>query len=130
MVQEFIKQWDDNKHLLEEYFTITPQSKYSCYKDIVKKIFELVITKQEFDISKLTVIDDGDYQGTQLFIIPLDTYQPSKSDYVITDNEYGSCSGCDTLQGINNYENGLPNKEQVKEYMTLSLHLIQKLKWL
>ena len=47
---------------------------------------------------------------------------------VNSNNYYGSCSGCDTLLGINEYEDGLPNEEQVKDYMTLCLHLIQKLK--
>jgi hypothetical protein len=56
----------------------------------------------------MTVIDDGDYQGTQIFIIPTDTYQPSVKDYVMTDTYYGSCSGCDTLQAISGYDYALP----------------------
>lgn len=110
---------------------------YRNYEDIVAKIFELCITSTTkaydhggFNSGNMTVIDDGNYQGTQIFIIPLDTYQPSVSDYVMTHNYYGSCSGCDTLMGIHGYEDGLPSDEQVKEYMSLALHLVQKLKWL
>ena len=99
---------------------------------IVKKIFELCIPEANtycgWALDKMTVIDDGDYQGTQIFIIPEDTYQPSVGDYVMTDTYYGSCSGCDTLQRICNYEDGFPTDGQVKEYMTLALHLVQKLK--
>lgn len=138
MIEVIVKQWDAKKHKLEEYFATTKQEEYQDYKTILIKLFELVITEvenkwsgaDEFDISKMTVIDDGDYQGTTIYIIPKDTYQPSTEDYVITDNYYGSCSGCDTLLAISEYEDDLPNKEQVKEYMTIALHLVQKMRWL
>ena len=129
MEKEFIRQWDANKHKLEEYFKNTPLEEYRDYEDIVRKIFELCINSG-FNTEKMTVIDDGDYQGTQIFIIPVDTYQPSVSDYVMTHNYYGSCSGCDTLMGIHDYRDGLPSDEQVKKFMSLALHLVQKLKWL
>lgn len=132
MIKEFIKQWEENKYKLEEYFKTTKQEEYSSYKKIVTKLFELCLINGDniFDLSRMTVIDDGDYQGTEIFIIPKRTYQPNISDYVITHTYYGSCSGCDTLQSICDYEKDLPTNEQVKEYMTLALHLVQKLKWL
>ena len=135
MIQELVKQWEENKHELENYFRTTRQEEYaSSYKQILKKIFELCLLKADnytnFDLDRMTVIDDGDYQGTQIFIIPKNTYQPSVEDYVMTNTYYGSCSGCDTLQAICDYENGLPTDDQVKDYMTLALHLVQKLKWL
>ena len=43
---------------------------------------------------------------------------------------YGSCSGCDTLMGINHYGEGLPSKEQMEKYMTLCLHLVEKCKFM
>ena len=94
MIEAIVKKWDANKHKLEEYFATTKQEEYRDYKTIVVKLFELVITEIEnewsstdgFDINKMTVIDDGDYQGTTIYIIPKDTYQPSVNDYVITDN--------------------------------------------
>ena len=135
MIQEIIEKWDKNKARLETYFKTTEQSKYDDYKDIVKAIFDLVINVDcrnidKFATDKITVIDDGKYQGTQIFIIPKNTYQPDVDEYIITHTYYGSCSGCDTLQGISVYEDGLPTDEQVKEYMTLALHLVQKMKWL
>lgn len=133
MIQEVIKQWDENKHKLEEYFRTTKQEEYSgSYKSILQKIIQLVVTEKDeynkYDATKITVVDDGHYQGTQIFLIPTDTYQPSVEDYLITHTYYGSCSGCDTLQSICSYEDGLPTEEQVKEYMTLALHLVQKMK--
>ena len=135
MITEIIKKWEENKLKLEEYFKTTKQEQYTDYKTIVQKIFELIINTSEdnyenFAIGKMTVIDDGHYQGTQIFIIPKDTYQPSAEDYIVTDTYYGSCSGCDTLQRISSYDDGLPSESQVKDYMTLALHLVQKMRWL
>ena len=133
MIQEIIKRWEENKYKLEEYFSTTKQEEYGSYEAIVQQIFELVINSDEdsyekFNINKMTVIDDGNYQGTQIFIIPRDTYQPNIYDYLITHTYYGSCSGCDVLEGIRNYSSGLPTEQQVKEYMILALHLVQKMK--
>ena len=133
MIQEIIKKWEENKYKLEEYFSTTKQEEFASYETIIQKIFELVINSDEdsyerFNINKMTVIDDGDYQGTQIFIIPKDTYQPNIDDYLITHTYYGSCSGCDVLEGIRNYSSGLPTEQQVKEYMILALHLVQKMK--
>lgn len=129
MLPEIIKQWETNKARLEEYFETTEQKEYcNSYLDIVKKIFELVLIEKQYELEKITVVDDGNYQGTQIFLIPEDTYQPSVDEYIITHTYYGSCSGCDTLQGINSYEDGLPTDEQVKDYMMLALHLVQKMK--
>jgi hypothetical protein len=127
-----IKQWEENKHFLKTYFANTPQSEYDEYEKIVKKIFEHCIVSDGqggyWRYKDMVVIDHGDYQGTQLFIIPRSCYQPDINDYIITHNEYGSCSGCDTLLGINSYGNELPTRSQVNEYMTLSLHLVQRMK--
>lgn len=132
MIPEIIKQWEENKHKLEEYFRTTVQSKYSNYSDIVKRVFELVINDDDdnvYDYEKLRVLDDGDYQGTQIFIAVKNCYQPSTNDYLVTHNSYGSCSGCDTLQAIHDYNNDVvPDEEQIKDYMTLALHLVQRMK--
>ncbi len=135
MITDIIQKWEENKSKLEEYFKNTEQKEYSEYKTIVKKIFELVVNTSidrddNFDINGMTVIDDGDYQGTQIFIVHKDTYQPSVGDYVVTDTYYGSCSGCDTLQAISDYDDGRPSESQLKEYMALALHLVQKMRWL
>lgn len=132
MIAELVTQWEENKHRLEEYFRTTEQSEYYSYEAIVRKIFEICIPKaighDRWDLRNMTVIDDGHYQGTQIFIIPNGSYQPSVEDYVMTDTFYGSCSGCDTLEGIHYYDEGLPTDSQVKEYMTLALHLVQRIK--
>jgi len=130
MELEFIQDWEKNKSTLENYYKTTPQSEYHDYLVILKKTLELALPFFEFNLGSITEIDNGDYQGTKIFIIPLQTYQPSETETAVTYFGYGSCSGCDTLQGIHNYDDRMPSDEQVRDYMTLSLHLIQQLKWL
>lgn len=146
MIKEFVKAWDENNELLLKEFE---QKCPSSYQDIVEKLVKIVInpylekhTEFEYpmddglDIYNMTVIDNGDYQGTTIYIIPFNKYQPSTDDYVFTNNYYGSCSGCDAFQAI---ENGLewgdnneciPTKESADEFHTLALHLLQSFKWL
>ena len=130
-----IEQWELNKDKLRKWFAETRQEEYDSYDKIVRKIFTDIVPeiskhnyKEKLDVDNMTIIDDGHYQGTQIFIIPSERYQPSETDYYITHNGYGSCSGCDTLQSIHEYEDGLPTEEQVNEYMTLALHIVQKTK--
>lgn len=139
MIKEFVAAWDSNKTKLEEYLKTHEQSTYSSYKELVKILFDVVINpyyeenSQElkaWNSDRITIIDDGDYQGTEIFMIPKDTYQPSVNEYVWTYQYYGSCSGCDTLLAISEYDDGLPTEEQVKEYMALELHLLQRLKYM
>ena len=129
MITEIIEQWEQNKSKLKNYFETTTQNEYNQYKIILKKTFELCF--KEYDHKKITEIDNGDYQGTLIFLIPEDTYQPRERNYLFTSVSYGSCSGCDTLQRIINDSDDydeLPNEKQVTEYMTLALHMVQKLK--
>jgi hypothetical protein len=79
----------------------------------------------KWNAERITEIDNGDYQGTLLFVIPEAGYQPTEYEYLITFVGYGSCSGCDTLQHIQSrsYE-GLPTPQQLKEYMALCRDLI------
>jgi len=56
-------------------------------------------------------------------------YQPST--YWATRVSYGSCSHCDALQGIQDetsWDQTELTERQIEQYMTLALHMIQKLK--
>lgn len=134
MIKEFVEKWNKYNKDLEDYFRNTKQVEYNTYKEIVKLLFEKVINKDidygEYDTENILVIDDGDYQGTQIFILHRDTYQPSVEEYVYTNTYYGSCSGCDTLLAIQCWDDEKPDEEQVKDYMNLALHLLQKCKFM
>lgn len=143
MIINFIKAWEENKGQLENYFRTHEQKEYcESYKDILSKVIEFVLNPylekidkpklnniSDDDYGSIKIVDFGDYQGTLILTFSEDEYQPSVTETYYTSVCYGSCSGCDTLQGIYQYEDDeLPNESQIKDYMTLSLHLIQNMK--
>lgn len=85
----------------------------------------------EPDAAKIHEIDDGDYQGTLLFLVPEGGYQPST--YWVFIVSYGSCSGCDALLSIKPREDfedsewgsKHPDEPTVEAYWNLCLHMIQ-----
>lgn len=125
MIKEFVEKFESNKAKVEGFFR---EKHPEDYKEVVKNVVS-VLTDDEYesiDPERIYVIDDSDYHGTLLFVIAATGYQPS--DYWYVKVSYGSCSGCDTLQSISNYSDEKPNDEQVKDYMTLALHIVQGLK--
>ncbi len=95
------------------------------YESLLKLALETVAEESDEygdpDPSKIRCIDDGDYQGTLLFIVPARGYQPN--NYWAVKVFYGSCSYCDTLEGIQS-DSG-DREKQVNDYYTLCLHMIQ-----
>jgi hypothetical protein len=101
------------------------------YDALVRRVIEIVTgddndyEHDQPDHERITVIDHGDYQGTRLYIIGAKGYEPSTYWSIFVD--YGSCSGCDTLEAIRHYADDPPNAEQVQEYWTLMLHMAQSM---
>lgn len=140
MIKELIEKWEEKKHMLEDYFVATAMDEYLSYLDILRKTIELCFSDCNFDefccpidYDEITEINDGHYQGSLVFVFHREAYQPCPEDYLWTCVDYGSCSGCDTLQNIIEYSgdpDGKLSREQVKQLMTLALHMVQKIKWL
>lgn len=125
MIQEFVDAFMAKKPQLKAMFAKAHPGEYM---DIVKSVVE-VISDDDYDVpdpGRIHQIDDGEYQGTLVFVIGAKGYQPSKYWYVYVD--YGSCSGCDTLQAIHEYSDEPPNEGQINDYMTLALHIVQGIK--
>lgn len=133
MIKRFVDNWEKYKNDLENYFRTTPQVEYNTYRKILEALFRIVINRDDsysFDLDDITVIDSGEYQGSLIFILHLDTYQPIPTEHLYTFVYYGSCSCCDTLKGIHEYDEGLPDEKQIREYMFLAVHMLQKCKFL
>lgn len=81
----------------------------------------------ELNIERIHEIDDGDYQGTLVYLIPFDTYQPGAYEYLMTYVGYGSCSGCDTLLSIIGYTVGEVTEEMINDLVTLCRDLIMNI---
>lgn len=125
MIKEFVDLFMTRKDEIElEFKKDHPEN----YKVIVKAVVGVLNTGEYgcIDKDRIHEIDDGDYQGTLLYVIAAKGYQPY--DYWYVKVGYGSCSGCDTLEAINDYSSEPPTDEQVKDYMTLALHIVQGLR--
>lgn len=128
----FKKCWNKNKKYLKETLS-TVKMESLDYKSLVKLTFQTIYNDsdikknypyEKLNLNEISIIDNGDYQGTLLFVIPFDTYQPSEYEYLMTYVGYGSCSGCDTLQAITRYEGGRPSEDQVKDLLTLCKDIV------
>jgi hypothetical protein len=128
MIKEFVDRFIENKKQLESKLG---KKHPETYLELVENVIE-VISDGEYgeyggiNPKQVKEIDFGDYQGTKVYIIPTNSYQPS--NFWSVSVNYGSCSHCDTLQSIRGYDDELPNEEQVNEYMKLALHIVQSIK--
>jgi hypothetical protein len=142
MIQRFIDRFMARKSELEAVFA---KKHPKDYKAIVTQVAKILTDPDKLrsvnddlyletfcgwdndpDPKRVHEIDDGDWQGTLLYVIGARGYQPDTYWYVKV--EYGSCSGCDTLQAIRDNTHENPTPEQVKDYMTLALHIVEGLK--
>lgn len=129
MIDKFVKLWEKNKENLREKLS---ESHPDNYEEIFKLLIKHVLNPQD-DLflpspEKIYVNHYGTYQGVSLFIVTNDQDYP---DYFwVCKVFYGSCGGCDTYQHIRDYDSddGIPTNQQVEDYMTLALHMIQETK--
>jgi hypothetical protein len=122
--------WHKNsKKLYEE---IVKRGTNVHYIDLVRMSVNCVLNEGEtdyetWDTDNITVIDNGDYQGTLLFMIPRRVYQPSEYDYLLTFAGYGSCSGCDALLSIIEFRDDEMTEDIAKDLLMLCKHLIENI---
>ncbi len=126
MIQEFVDRWERGKPEIRKAFEEEHPDSYGSIVKAVVKVLHDAGQYESIDPERIHEIDDGDYQGTLLFVIAASGYQPNK--YWCVKVCYGSCSGCDTLEAIRGYKNTPPTPDQVDDYMTLALHIVQGLK--
>lgn len=131
MIKYCLEQWDKNRDALEKdirqdkNLTSYGSEEHVGYLYLLKKLVKVVFntdSKYTWDLEHIVEIDNGDYQGTLLYVIPRITFQPAEYDYLMTYIGYGSCGGCDTLMAIKDlgYSSlDYPTETQVKDYMTL-----------
>ena len=126
MIAEFVDLFMAAKPQLESLFFEGHPDDYTDIDAAVVTVLNNNRNHMAPDPKRIHLIDDGDYQGTLVYVIAASGYQPNTYWYVRV--YYGSCSGCDTLEHIHSLNYGKPTKEQVDQYMTLALHIVQGLK--
>lgn len=100
------------------------------YLRIVSLLVEHVINKVSdncfkycADENRIHVIDDGHWQGSLIFAIPKQSYQPSPYEYIFAYAYYGSCSECDALDGA-------LSSGDTNELMLIALDIFESMKFL
>lgn len=127
MDKKIVAAWDANKAKVQAFFEAGhPESYKAVIAAVVQMLHDASDEYAKPDPERIHEIDDSHYQGTLVYVIGATGYQPS--DYWYVKVSYGSCSGCDTLEGIRSHSDGKPTEEQVRDYMTLALHIVQGLK--
>lgn len=127
MVKILRELWGINQDKLKKALVEHRSSITYAYQDLVKLAFKEIYNdsilgeQNPLELGKITVIDDGDYQGTLLFAIPFNSYQPCAGQYIMTFIEYGSCSGCDALQAA---LDGSTGDQQITDLMAICKDLI------
>lgn len=130
MLRYCLKKWDKNKDALRAALVSDEKLGACNYKHLVELTTRIILNDGIDNRSyhpqfcwndeKIIEIDHGDYQGTLLYVIPMDTYQPDAADYLMTSVYYGSCSGCDTLQSLQCHEPA----DVIDQYMMLCKDII------
>jgi hypothetical protein len=130
-----MRNWDENRDVL--YNAIRSHDVGFQYYDLVKLAIDCILNhstedyedcgySHKWDTENITVIDNGDYQGTLLFMIPAKCYQPSECEYLLTFAGYGSCGGCDALLSIVEFAYEMTD-EIARDLLTLCKHLIENI---
>mgnify|MGYP003348214952 CR=1 FL=1 len=118
MIEQFTKRWFSHNHIVREQFEKELPHSYS---DIVEAVITMLHDEDEYasiDPERIHKIDDGNYQGTLVYVIGESGYQPSTYWYVKV--EYGSCSGCDTLENILSGDYGHETQEEADAWKKIS----------
>jgi hypothetical protein len=125
MIRYCYNAWESNKDNLEGNLRTSHHLRDIEYIDLVKTVVRFILG-EDWDADRITEIDNGDYQGTLLFLIPQDTYHPCEYEYLMTYVWYGSCTGCDTLRGITSKmePDTPPAKRELQDLMTLCKDIV------
>ena len=123
MLKYCYEKWDKNKDKLEAALRKTDISRVE-YRDLLVLTVKHILDDgdypaYEWDVDRITEINDGSYSGTLLYLIPMDTCEPAEYDYLMTYIGYGSCSCCDLLQSIQPDSDEETTDEDIDEFMAL-----------
>ena len=127
MIQEFVDRFMLRRESLRAVFARRHPERY---KQIVEMVIA-TIAKDEYgehtlDPSRIyEITNETTCTSDTLFVIAGDCFTSFWAVKIF----YGTCAECDILAGIRDYDEDedKPSEEQVKDYMTLALHIVQGL---
>ena len=125
MLKILKERWAAKEHILRDEIAKIKDVNSVNYERLVELTFSVIY--DELATEAITKIDDGDYQGTLLFVIPFRGYQPGPGDYLMTYVDYGSCGGCDILEAIKDYHlarEHSPDEDQIDDLLKLCRDIV------
>lgn len=129
MIEALTAAWPQiEAKLTEKYTAAAPGSYDAIFADLVEAWPDDEYERRP-DPERITTIDHGDYQGTRLFIVAAEGYQPYT--FWSCAVSYGSCSGCDAFEAIRDdsyWNDEGPTEQAVKDYVSLARHMLQAVK--
>lgn len=126
MIKFCLIKWDENNKKLREVIANTPVEtrKSWGYDDLV---YLVATTIYEFNLMSVHSIVHGggsNYQGTLVFLIPMDDGPETEREWLMSYIGYGSCTVCDTLQRIQYDDEFDSDIDVVAEYMNLCRDIV------
>ena len=130
MIKICLEAWDKYNRELEAWYRSLSVEELNAlsYKSITTKVFGMVSRYMEeshnryerLDLDNIVELNNGDYQGTLLYLIPFEY------EYLMTYVGYGSCSCCDTLQGLELWGDYTETEYEnvIKGHMTLARDIL------
>lgn len=102
MIKFALNRWDDNNKKLRDVIANTPveERKNWDYADLVYLVATTVYEFELPDVSSIRYGGECNYQGTLVFLIPMDDGPDTEREWLMSYIGYGSCTVCDTLQSI------------------------------
>lgn len=100
MIQQFVTAFENRKNWIRDQIA---KGEGLSYQSILTIVVQAILDESDDDWyspspKNIASVDFGDYQGTTVFVIGQNSYQPTLHWYVLVG--YGSCSHCDRLQDI------------------------------
>ena len=139
MIQEFVDKVRGAEEVLKQGIRDHPPGRDAA--GLFRRVVEVLAGEYEGgffwdlpDPERIHVIDDGDYQGTQVLVVGAQGYQPS--NYWAVSWGYGSCGGCDVLEAIcdseTSYDFAAPDDPKatitergVQDFYSVMLHMVE-----
>lgn len=126
MIKFALNRWDDNNKKLREVIANTPveERKHWDYENLVYLVATTVYEFELSDVRDIVYGGEANYQGTLVFLIPMTESPFTEREWLMSYIGYGSCTACDTLQGIQYDDESDSDIDAVDEYMNLCRDIV------
>lgn len=134
MIDSFVKRFNEKTSEIKQF--LREMTDLPSYEELFRMLCDALYDEDDYGTPNSATVQRvsyGDYEGTLVFIVANSTCYPSA--VWCTHIRYGSCSACDTLQGVHDrcewnddYTTRIITDKAVEGYHRLMLHMLQNMK--